>query len=276
MSTKLYSVDIESIKQIGLYGAFDKNGNITIPFEFEVLENGIGQNIIGSKNNKFGVLSPDGKNLVQHKYNHIESFYEKFYVLEINKKFGVINSELNEILPTIYSKIIPISDSELLVLENLQWYKVSLDNDLKVTKQKINYNSTFDFNLFQITSNASNNYSYCQDYFLMSKNGLYGVISKNLSVIIPANYNYNYSKSSFNKNYFEFQKNGNSIYFTLNGKEIKDLDLSGSQYFGNIENVIICKKNGQYGVIDILGNSVIPFNYTEITNIDGKKFIVKK
>ncbi len=36
ITSKFYSVDLENIKQIGLYGAFDKKGNVIIPFEFEI------------------------------------------------------------------------------------------------------------------------------------------------------------------------------------------------------------------------------------------------
>ncbi|MFO0357289.1 MAG: WG repeat-containing protein [Sphingobacteriaceae bacterium] len=271
---KTYSVDLDKAIRTGLSGAFDKNGKVLIPFEYEIIGNGIDQNIIATKKNKYGILSTDGKNLVQHKYEKIECFYKKFYVLEINKKFGVLNGDLIEILPATYNKIVPISINEFIVLEGLQWFKINIDNDLKITKQKINYDASYDFKLFKINSKKTNSFGYCQDYFLVSKNGLYGVITKDLSILIPPKYQL--TEWTFNTNYFEFQNNGFILFFGLNGNQFKDLDLSNSNYSQPLENAIICKKDGKYGVIDSQGNVVVPFNYFEIKNIDGRRFIVKK
>lgn len=271
---KYYSVDLNNNESEGLCGAFDKSGNPVIPFEYEILESGINGNLIAAKNNKFGILSHDGEILVNHKYDNITIYFDKFYVLQINNKWGVLNGNFKEVLPNIYDEVLPISDNEFLVLDKTNWYKYSIDENYIIKKQKLNFGASYDFSHYKSYSQKSQQWAINQDYFLVMKNGKCGVVSKYMVEVIPPLYDF--VLSDFNSIFFEFEKNGKSIYFNTRGKEIKDVTIESYGNYGKYSKTIICTKNGKYGLIHSDGNTLIPFIYEQIIEVNEKQFIVKK
>lgn len=83
---KLYGLSDKEIQQIGLTGAFDLQGNLIIPFEYDYMQKGIDTEIIASKNNDLGVISENGEVLIPFLYNNIEKSFDKFYVVTNTSK----------------------------------------------------------------------------------------------------------------------------------------------------------------------------------------------
>jgi len=262
-------------KTSGKCGAFDFDGNMQIPFKYDLLENGINNNVISATKNKFGILSPNGTVLVKHVYDEIKVFPNAFYITKINARYDLLNTSLKELLPAKYQIVFPISNKEVLVLDKNKWHKIIFNGSIKTTKS-LNFSSDVRFNYFDTYSVKLDEYVINKDFFQITDNNGIGVIGKNLNVIIAPKYER--GSEYFNDKYFHLKKNGNSIYFNSKGKELKNIDLSRNYYDDDISfnKTLICTRNKKYGVISLDGSVLVPFNYSYIQNIDGKKFVVSK
>ncbi len=270
-----YSADIENLKQNGKYGALDNKGNIIIPFDFEILEPGLNTNLIASKNNLFGIISKNGNVIIQHKYSNISIWKNKYYLLNYNSLCGLISNNFKEIMPTVYNQITPINDTSFFVLDKTQWYRVTIDSVKVTSKQKIELNSTYKINNIKYPNANSDDDLISENYFLLQKNGLFGIISEDSKIKITPIYNQNSDFSPFKNNYFEFMKNGSTVIFTLNGIELKNITTLYN-YQKYLSDFIICIKDGKYGVVSQNGEVIIPFKYSEIISAVENKFIIKK
>lgn len=259
------SID-NKINQNGFFGAFDLSGNLKIPFNYSILEKGIENQLIAKKDKHYGIISDREKIITNFVYDDIKLIFDIFYLLKHNGKTG-LSTDTKTVFDTKYSEIFPISKNIVLVNENKTWYKVTLDNNYKVIrKEKTNLNPKFNFNYLE-----SYKFLFSKDFFSVNYNNFYGIIDKNLKIIVPIN-NQKEPRYFFSK-YFELDKN-----YTVNGVLLEGIDLSRNYYDDSYSfiNTIICTKNKKYGVVDTNGKILIPFQYSYIQNIDGSRFIVQK
>lgn len=100
----------------GRYGVMDIDENILIPFEYDHIYLSLydkgGYTV--TKNNLEGILSFENKMIVQPNYTSIKALYEVhdnkpsiagYYVMDINSKWGLLDSRGNQILDQIFDDI---------------------------------------------------------------------------------------------------------------------------------------------------------------------------
>ncbi len=81
------------------YGLIDFNNNLTIDLIYDDLVVLTDKNVIlGKKDNKFGAVSPNGKVLVDFKYDGID-YLDGYYAVVKNNKLGVLDKNGKEIIP---------------------------------------------------------------------------------------------------------------------------------------------------------------------------------
>ncbi|MCD8413576.1 WG repeat-containing protein [Tenacibaculum finnmarkense genomovar ulcerans] len=274
---KIYSLNKKQAKKIGLTGAFDFKGNLIIPFKYDYMYKGIDNEIITSKNNKFGLLSNNGDVLIDFLYSKIKSSFNKFYVIMHNKKKGVFSKKGKQVLPIKYKDILPISTTKILVLDEKKWYIYNINKPNKFSettldsKTKVSYSNIFPYYHYKgIGDELIQNI-----YFTIEKDSKYGVINNNIDIVIsPKHENspiLNYKK------FFSFGHSDKQVLYTINGILMDEMNrVNCCTESELLTNSIICLKNNKYGVVDMFSNILIPFEYSYIENIDGKKFIVKK
>ena len=99
------------VKKDSLLGFTDIYGNIILPFQYEDIICERLENIFVKKNNKWGVVDDENKQLIPCKYDYIayawDGDYEKGrnYIVVQNDKFGKITTDGTEIFPCIYDGI---------------------------------------------------------------------------------------------------------------------------------------------------------------------------
>jgi len=258
---KIYSLNNLKFKQIGLYGAFSQDGKLIIPFEYNLLEKGIDTEVIVYKDNKVGIFSENGKKIANIKYDAIKVALNTFYIVEENNKYGILTKNGKQLLETKYKNVFPISETEILYLENNFWYKISYNKKLsEYETQKTELTSNYTFQYFREHSNNQKN------YYIAKKHGKYGVIDNQLNFLIAC---INPEANGYiNNKYFDL-----GTIYTSKGKPLpKNIKVSDSYN----KYPIICMKNDKFGAYNENGFEVIPFIYTEVQHIDGKRFIVSK
>ncbi len=197
---------------------------------------------IYSLNGKMGLLSSDGISITEAKYHTIEILSNNLYICttkdesEIRK--GIIDSYGNTILPFIYSMIQPYTGRVPGVKTDI-----------------------YEFNNTPIYKNPT------QDYWLISKNGKYGLINKEGNICIHPVYTDIKEFESF----FYVKSCGWSI---LKKQSLHTIDFSPSVTYLKIELLKdgiykILKNGGKWGVIDKNCNEILPPIYESVEDIDG-------
>ena len=214
---------------------------------------------IVEKNEKFGVISNDGKIVLTSVYSSIEHPQQYSNKLEIfsvkkNNTFQIFNADFK-----------PITSSDFLEYE---WIKFKKQNNaidvliLKNTKEKkgiidiVNGNNLIPFEYDEITF---------IDYetFIVKKSNLFGVINNKNETLIPI---VNSEIYPTDEHFLVKNTKGSSLF----DKKFKSVlnnhyqDLEPVYY--DQDNKFIAKKNGKFGIINLDESNLVPFIYDEISN----------
>jgi len=230
-------------------GVFSLEGKEIIPFIYEpssirrTLEN----NFFVKKDNKVGIVDVKGKVLIAPIYDKIDSFYESkltgFYSVSNGDKSGVVNIKGELIIPVVYDFV---ADEDDLI-------KVGMRNPNKV-----------------------------------------GLFNKKGEQLVPASYHWIKRGSVRNSNFLILEANDktynflnaeNKIVFSENileyGFVLNEERLNNNESYNRIHLLYFKNKKGKYGLInEINGNIISPAIYDNVLqcfdNIKNKYFAVQK
>ena len=108
------------------------------------------------------------------------------------------------------------------------------------------------------------------DYFKVKQNNYYGVIDSKGNVLIPVSYN---DLKKLDKNYIKVGQNGGYGIFSLSEKrEIIPLQYDDIDVLGNLFKV---KVFGKWGVMDINENEIVAPKYDDIKKLNNSYFLIK-
>ncbi|WP_282133413.1 WG repeat-containing protein [Cellulophaga baltica] len=221
-----------------------------------------------------------------------------YCVKEINGKAGILNSELEIIIPFEYDFLeIRHNDNNTIVVRNNNKYGViDLDNNILIPLSYEGIRSQFEDNYIvklnkkQVIINGQNKIVidsffdriYNPDLngnFALKDNGKYGLMNSIGNLLIPVENNKiyfekipNYYVAKKDKLFGIYNKKGeliipilyNHLILVVNdSKLLKTIDY-------NLINRIIALKDGKAGVIDMNNNIIIPFKYSYIELVNRK------
>ncbi len=134
-------------KKNGKYGWIKLNGDIVLPFEYDELA-GIRLSEKGyvkyKQGSKLGFMALDGKILTPPLYDYytFKIWAKDLLKVSIDKKYGILDSDLKEKVPLIYSEIERLSQLYLKVRvgDNLSDYKFGVIDTLGKVILDLNYN----------------------------------------------------------------------------------------------------------------------------------------
>lgn len=267
--------------------------------------------MINYKNGKAGLMK-DSQTVIKNEYEDIEiDSQNQIASLQKNGKKGVYDLLGNMILPIQYDDIMfagkcinASKDGKLQVFDlagvnqSESSYRsiVKLENtQYSITISKDNQYGVIDSNKVEVIENKYSYIEYAFDnYFVVSKDGMAGLINTDSKEIIPVNknvvqnikgtriiqtidskskvtelYNNDMQKVAtqtdariyIKDNYIEMVSKDNIEYFDFDGnkKEAKDI----------FDNKIYAKEqNGKWGYVDKNGNVVVDFKYDMTTNLN--------
>src|SRR5690606_16505771 len=240
----------------------DKNLKEIIPIgKYDYVEslnkNGFG--IVG-KNNKFGIINNQGKEVIPLEYDKIEhpkrySNILELFVLEKNEKLQILDENTKPIKQNILS---------------YSWDKIDFDDyylDVLLLKDSQNKFGIIDENGKTIIPFEFEELRAFdgEETSIAKKNGKYGIINFQNQELVAFE-NDEVSSSKFSETFVVKQQNKYGL-LDKQGKKIVDFvfeDLQPCYYDEN--NKFIIKTKGKYGIIDISGKEIIPAEYDEISN----------
>ncbi|MDR1322681.1 MAG: WG repeat-containing protein [Gracilibacteraceae bacterium] len=223
----IYSPDGKTILEAekdGKYGVVDIAGNAIVPFEYDEAYGWydyIGDEEIlyfnvadySDYDSTFGVYSAGGKLLAEGVYDWPIYFDGGYAEVSKDGKFGIIRYDGTLTVPCEYNSHV------------IAHYYV--DDKLKIEA-------------------------------MLSKNGKYGVLNQDGQVLIPFEYEYMYD---YDDGLAIVRKDG--LYGVVN-KNGTVLPFGYEDITNTWNNMVVAKQDGAYGVIDLAGQPVIPFEYQRI------------
>ena len=225
--------------------------------------------IIAEKKEKIGVLLPNASILISFLYDEIsvynddtDDLYGEYFELIQKKLYGVANDKGKIVVDCQYEKVDLITEQgHLSLMKNNRYFLASLEQGL------LSHQS---FDEIDNPYSIENKKKY---YFIVSKHHKYGILSASNEYIVPIKYD---NIDNISANYFYIEKNEKQALFTLEGKQITPFIYNNIEQIYPLHNnpvLFITSINYKKGLIDSLGNMLIPFLYEKITLIKKKEIV---
>ncbi len=219
-----YEENVLKVKKDNKYGLIDLNGKELLACKYDKIEaiKEISNSLLIQNEGKVGLCNSEGSIIIDPNYKSIiaiaEDYKNGYIVVDQDNKFGVIDINKSIILQPKYQDILPVYGNGKYVVKQEGSYKI-IDKDENVLLA-----DGFD-TIEQING----------DKLIIQKNGKFGVINLQKDEIIKANYD-----------------------------EIKYIS----------DDYYIAKQNGKYGIISTVQEKQgLPFEYTSITYRKTAKII---
>lgn len=239
----------------GKVGYIDENGKIIIEPQFDYCG---GQYFylsdctdffytdgyaIVTKGNKYGLINRKGKTVLNFKYDVLIDEFDGNYLTTVNGKYGMINHKGKTVIPFLFDSeyflsaddIFPAKINDICVLYN--------PKDGSVSETEYSHTSPF-----------------FHGYAVVEKGREEGIIDRKGNVIFDAVYD---EIDNFNKEYICASKNSQWSFMNIKQERVIDSVYYDAECFEDGYAVV---KRFKYGVIDSLGNIIIPFEYEHLEN----------
>lgn len=228
--------NIEAIQNI------DKNGNIL--YEANALK--------VQRDGKYGLINLNGKKVLDTQYEELEALQgiENSFKIKQNGKYGIVNNEGKKIIEAQYEEITNLGkdDKSGYIVKNTEGKYGVVDYSAKQVLEprydeikKINQN----------------------DLYVVKQDGKLKVIDKSGNDILTEGFTDIKEILSNQENEFIYTTNEKYGVIKSNGEITINAqydELKQSQ-----KGILIAKKDGKYGVIDLENAEKIPFKYTSLT-----------
>lgn len=210
------------------------------------------------KDGKYGLIDLNGKELLPTEYDEIIGLngIENSILIKKDDKYGLVNDTGSVIIEPNYKEIKNLGETYregYITIDENDKYGV-----IGATKMKL-LDNKYD-NIEQV---------YLSDYYLVTENGERKVINSSGETILNSGFDQISSKT---EDGFIYVSQG--LYGEINTTGEVQIEPTYQDLKQVKKGVYIAKNNDRYGIIDNEGNTMIPFDYTLITyNKDAKLFI---
>ncbi len=272
LSIHIYSIAqnaAQKDEQSGLYGIVDADGNYIVKPKYREVDFNFGFKPGGlyyvvDKNDKYGFINDEGKEIVQCKYDKISSFENGYAIVKIRAggeydfKHGLIDTTGKEVIALKYGRLEYYPNDMVLVAGEESASKVGvLDINGKVIIPFM-----YDFWSKKISKGL----------WPVGRHDTCGVVNMKNETIVPFTF-YMIESYSDKLNVAPAKKDGKWGYIDRIGKVV--IPFMYTDAWGG-DNYLTVKKDKLWGVIDINNNVIVPFEYYAIDNVMEKTAWVVK
>jgi len=249
-----------------VYGIYSKTGEEIVPVICKSVNKIFTTNgqvyELTTINGKKGIMSLDGKIIVPAQFDSVGNYYDGFFEVRINSSYGVYDFNGKEIVPAIYDNVDKVSSRE--------YFKVKKDGKYGL----------YDFFGKMIVAAEYSDIVCFSDAIQVEDGSLVGIYGLDGKCIIKAEYDkilqYDSSGNKFDADGYVYAYQGEcAAIFHKSGKMVigaryKPLytyrGLSEKTVF-NGDGYTAMEKDGLYGVVDVYGDIVLPFEYYTIGQV---------
>lgn len=245
---------------INTFGEDYKNGYITV-----------------DKENKYGLISFSGEEILENQYEKIEEKYsDKYFVITENKKQQLIDKQGNKILTENFDEIKQIANSGIIFTKQNKYGLMDFEgntiieptyDDLKEINSDV-FSAKRDGKTGVIDKEQNEKIAFLyQDINYNKKAGIYIADDENYkSTILDTNFEIKVMGilSEINKDtgYMKLKIDEDYKYYNFKFEEKKVQDILSSN------KLFMKKENGKYGFVDKKGNKVVDYIYDDVTEFN--------
>jgi WG containing repeat len=258
---RIKTVALKPVGSEGKYGYQNKEGILTIPYQYQmtnVFQEGLAHVKL---NDKWGYIDARNNKVIDFVYDDAKAFSHGLAAVRQNGKYGYINTSGKTVIPFEYD------DANSFIKEKAEvWKNGRLDTLLfpkavsiapkpsEVITEKLPFLRTTKTALKPV-GNA----------------GKYGYCSANGYLVIP----YQYQMTNvFQEDLAHVKLNNKWGYIDNNNTKIIDFVYDDAKAFS--QGLAVVRQNGKYGYINTTGKTIIPFEYDDANSfINGKAEVWK-
>ena len=223
---------------------------------------------------KYGVSSFSGKQILENKYEKIDSIYsENYYVIQENGKQKLVNSKGEVIIEDGYDEIVQIATEGIVFKKDNKFGLINFEKETVIEPKyqnlkEINKNifmAAQDENCGVITEKEETKipFEYKQISY-DSKAGIYIAEDNSFDAsIIDVNFNVKLkgilSELNTDKGYMKLKTNGEYKYYNFKFEEKSIFDIFKAN------TLALSKKNGKYGFVNAKNEVIVDYVYDDAT-----------
>lgn len=267
-----------------LYGYFDAKGIERLKPQYTSAENFENGKAIVSRNNYYGLIDVFGTTTISFKYDRLKKFSKKTYAAQFDRKWGVITELGDSLLPFEYDYIGDLSCNRAIIEKDgtfnfidskgnivlKTWLNIYPEFRQLATYQanyaKVKFNDGYNLidttgkKVFRQNKDDVKAYS---NYIAVKRKEKWGYLSEKGAVVI--NYKFT-SAESFSTN------NAKAGGYPLVGIIDKKGNYIIEPYFERLtfinDTLMIAKSRGNYGVLNVTGDTIVPLTYKRMEQYD--------
>ena len=245
----------------GKYGVAKRDGTILVPYEYDSLfYNERARIHIAKKKGKTGGIDRNNDIIIQFKYENIQSFetyVHGFLKTKRKNKYGVVNYGGKEIIKNKFDSI-NWNEGDFFV--------VKTDGKIGVIDETGNYILN-PVSGDEIQSKVRLNG--IDKYFVFKSNNKYGLVDYKGKVVIQPKY-LTLSFWSREKIFYAKNKLHKIGLIDMEGNALVAVDYDVLRF--DDRDLIVIKKSGKYGAIDIKNNEILPLEYDDLYSFSNDSY----
>lgn len=266
----------------GYAGAIDSKGNQIVPFQHKEVAPHFSKKLIGVKDQQglWGFYTRTGKKAVDFQYNNFRFRDRGRIIVQKNGRWGLIDSKGSELLPYEYRHLEtagdrkhfnghPYNNWELKDRNNRTVGRFTYDSISAAGKGVLKYYMLGKFGLIDTSGNTITHYKYDSigsehhAKFIVKLNDKYGTIDRKGNEVLPASFTAIEIDSLYIR--AAMVNDGGNTRWGLYSKTGNQLLPHNYPYLGRATGGLIPAQaeNGLWRYVNLLGNTVIGFKYTE-------------
>lgn len=234
------------VQQGGKWGFLDTVGNIKIQPIFDFTYGFFNDKAIVLKDKKWGVINSAGEAVLPISYNHISYFQSgnrHFRISAENPKYGFISLDETIAISPRYEEITNFKEDAAIIKSGDRFAFINADGD---TISKTTFKAARDFN---------NNFAAAKP------RGRWGFMNRSGEMIGEAQY---IRCGDLHKGLAWVREDKYFGYIDTSGKIVIGEKYTSAKDFDENGLAIVRNKKGKYSVINTSGETIIPFNHTKI------------
>lgn len=268
---EIYDNDYSLVKQSGKYGFVNHTGELITEMEYASAKHHNENLILVQKDDKFtfldkGILKGQqfdfaGDPEFSEEYDMvISSFTDDYSIVILGGKHGYINDIGEEVIPPMYDEATLFNGHFAAVRMGAKWGAIDKANGKLI-----------DFKYQEMKPFIGKN-------TVVRKGKKWGIVDVENKTIVPMKFKY---ISGFNSDNIAVAKKGKSWgVINTEGQTVIDFeyeyDLNYLSLMQLTDGYLWLKKDDLWGTMDLKSNTIIPFLYSEIQEIDGNEITVVK
>lgn len=198
----VYSNNYYVVVQNGTMQIIDNQEKVVLDKGFDSIEEIAVDNFIIIKNNKYGVISKDGKEIISAEYENLKFAFSNYYIAQKNGKYGIIDSDENTKIDFKYDSISYIKTADFFECEREDYKTDILDRNLNITLEnviisdlniengylRVRENNDYKYYNFKFEEKTNKEMLATNTLFLVKENGKFGYENKNGDRVVDCIY----------------------------------------------------------------------------------------